>query len=350
MTIAVFRVDGEQQGWMYKEILEGRLRQGWGARELSLRDQDTNQVVPKEKWETTYQEIWEDKPSPRRYSILSRMLQLNDNDIVVIPKMPHTNQFTIARVSEGYKFDFDGSHLPPKGEGDSHRHVIHIDPNSVRTFHYHANDDSFRVSGLFSLGCHRPAVSFNHDSEHRQAIERLLKTKSTEQGQDRGQLYEAIISEIFKEASLTLQDQIKVWNGQKFEKFVQHAFKEQGYDVKEDRPRYDGQGADCDILVSLPSSHYDLFLPKEEIAIQVKCKQGIDDNDVEAIQQIINWTDLYRNTAMMKCVISSADDFTDAAKELAEKNEVLLVCGLQTMCFLLGIANRYRDDWQGVSD
>ena len=348
MTIAVFRVDEEQQEWIYNEIREGRLRQGWGASELSLLDQGTNQVVPKEKWETAHQEIWGVEPSPRRYSILSLMLQLHDQDVVVIPKMPHPDQFTIARVSKGYEFDFDGSHL--SREGDSHRHVIDIDPNSVRTFHYHADDDSFRVSGLFSLGCHRPAVSFNHDSEYRQAIERLLETESKERGQDSGQLFEAIISESFRKAALALQEQTKGWNGTKFENFVWHAFNEQGYDVKDGHRRHDGQGADCDILVSLPSSPHDLFLPKEEIAIQVKCKQEIDHNDVEAIQQIIKWTDRYGNPAMMKCVISSADDFTDPAKDLAKKNEVLLICGLQTMCFLLGIANRYRDDWQEVSD
>ena len=69
----------------------------------------------------------------------------------------------------------------------------------------------------------------------------------------------------------------------------------QKYKVSDDHPRYDGQGADCDILVSPPPSSYDLFLP-EEIAIQVKWKQGIDDNDVEGIRQIIKWTELHGNT------------------------------------------------------
>ena len=346
MTIAIFRVDDEQE-WMYSEILDGRLRQGWGAPEFSLVDQNGKQVS-KEKWETTYNQIWEEPPSPRRYSILSRMLQLNveDVDIVVVPKVPHPDQFTIARVSGGYQFDRNGNQLPP--DCRDYRHVVDIDPSSVRTFHYRANDESFLISGLFSLACHRSAVSFNHDSRHRYAIEQLLKRESKEQGQDTDQLFETIISASFKEASLSLKEQAKGWNGQKFEGFVRRAFREQGYTVSKDHPRYDGQGADCDILVSLPPSRYDIFLPRsrsEEIAVQVKWKQGIDHNDVEALQQIIKWTDLYGNPAMIKCVISSAEDFTCNAKELAEENEVLLVCGLQTMCFLLGIADRYRVEW-----
>jgi len=47
----------------------------------------------------------------------------------------------------------------------------------------------------------------------------------------------------------------------------------------------------------------------------------------------------------MKWVISSADGFSDDARKLAEEKDVLLTCGMKTMCFLLGIADRYRDDW-----
>jgi len=176
MAIAIFRVD--EQEWMYNEIREGRLRQGWGAPEFSLL-KDGHQV-PKKEWETTYEQKSGEPPSPRRYSILCGMLQLSAEkvDMVVAPKMPHPLQLTIARVREGYQFDFDGNRLPPDFLGD-YRHIIDIDPDSVRTFHYQANDDSFLVSGLFSRACHRAAVSFNHDPEHRQEI-RTDPTRTSE--------------------------------------------------------------------------------------------------------------------------------------------------------------------------
>jgi len=283
MTIAIFRVD--EQEWMYNEIREGRRRQGWGAPEFSLL-KDGHQV-PKKEWETTYEQTSGEPPSPRRYSILCGMLQLSAEkvDMVVVPKMPHPLQLTIARVREGYQFDFDGNWPLPDFSGD-YRHIIDIDPDSVRTFHYQANDDSFLVSGLFSRACHRAAVSFNHDPEHRQAIEKLMKLESREQGQDAGQLFRAIISESFRKSALTIEEQVKGLNGLKFEGLVRQAFREQGYKIVEGHPRYNGQGADCDILASLPPSRHDLFLP-EEVAVQVKWKQGIDHNDVEGIRQII---------------------------------------------------------------
>ena len=47
----------------------------------------------------------------------------------------------------------------------------------------------------------------------------------------------------------------------------------------------------------------------------------------------------------MKYVISSASGFTDDAIKLADENDVVLIGGLQTMCLLLGVPDRYRDDW-----
>ena len=119
------------------------------------------------------------------------MLQLSAEnvDIVVVPKMLHPDQFTIARVAKGYQFDFNGNQLPPYNRGD-YRHVIDIGSDSVRTFHYRANDNSFLVSGLFSRACHRATVSFNHDSRQCEASEQLLKLKSSIQGQNVDQLFE----------------------------------------------------------------------------------------------------------------------------------------------------------------
>ena len=48
----------------------------------------------------------------------------------------------------------------------------------------------------------------------------------------------------------------------------------------------------------------------------------------------------------VKYVISSASDFTEKAKEAAATDDVVLIGGLQMMCFLLGITSRYRDDWE----
>ena len=72
-------------------------------------------------------------------------------------------------------------------------------------------------------------------------------------------------------------------NGPRFEEAVRQAFREQGYEVKDHR-HYDGRGGDVDILVSPPARH-GLFQP-DEIAVQVKWKQGVDAHDEGAVGQI----------------------------------------------------------------
>lgn len=47
-----------------------------------------------------------------------------------------------------------------------------------------------------------------------------------------------------------------------------------------------------------------------------------------------------------KCIFSSVNDFTEKAKTEAKYHDVILISGLQTMCFLLGIPERYREDWE----
>ena len=82
--------------------------------------------------------------------------------------------------------------------------------------------------------------------------------------------------------------------------------------------------------------------------MQVKWKQGRDDDDVKAVKQIADWVEWQGSTAT-KCVISSASQFTEKAREEAAANGVELIGGLQTMCFLLGLADRYREDWEKPS-
>ena len=77
-------------------------------------------------------------PSLRRFAILSYMLDLREGDVVVVPKMPKWDQFTIARVSRGYEFDVDENR-------EDHRHIVHIESEGVRAFNYKASSDAFLV-------------------------------------------------------------------------------------------------------------------------------------------------------------------------------------------------------------
>ena len=334
--LSVFRMK-RNDGWLYGEIRQGRLRQGWGTHGLALMLSGGKQVKKKE-WEAAYREAgWGELGSrSMRYAILSRMLKLDANSIVVVPKMPKRNQFTIARVCDRYFFEVANGH-------DDFGHIIPVDRKSVRVFNSRADDEAFLVSGLFSRSNHRQAVTFCSGSEHVEAALRLLGRENKETASPKRKLFQAPVDEAFKAAARSLQSEIKSWNGPRFEEAVRHAFREQGYQVKEGHRHYDRQGGDADIVVSPPARHG--FFQPEEIAIQVKWKKGIDTHDGDAVDQIVKWAESQESSAA-KYVISSAWGFTEEAKEKAAEKGVVLIGGLQAMCFLLGVPERYREDWE----
>ncbi len=330
----VFRISEEEKGWIFKEITQGRLRQGWGANGFGLVSEDGT-PVDKHQWEETYRKVWGEAPSPKRFAILRRMLELNKGDIVVVPKMPKWNEFTIARVSGRYSFDMT------TGKEDF-GHIVPVDPDSIRTFHYQADNEAFLVSSVFARTNHRAAVSWCYNPDQIEAACKLLNQESSSTAKPMKEMFQVAVNNAFREAAVKLQDMVKNWNGDRFEKAVKQAFEDQGYKFEQSR-RYNREGGDIDMLFSPPRSRA-LFEPSA-IAVQVKWKQGEDQNDEEAIQQVIQWAES-QNSDARKYVISSASSFTEDAHKKAEDQDVTLICGLQTMCFLLGATDQYRQDWE----
>ena len=335
----IFRTDQKEVDWLFEELMAGRLRQGWGWYGLSLLTRDGKRIEKKD-WEKAYRLHSKEDLSPKRFAILSRMLDMEHGDLVVAPKMPERNQMTVARVAASYQFE-------PDGDREGFGHVVHVEPQSIRIFDYRADEDAYLVSALFARANHRQAVSTCRatcrGTAHVEAVRRLLGRSSCTISKAREALNRAAIDDVLKKAAESLSDRIRDWNGQQFEEAVRQAFRDQGYEVKAQHS-FDGRGGDADIVVAPPASPYGLFLP-DEIAVQVKWKQEVDKGDVQAVRQIVDWSKSEGSDAV-KYVISSASDFTPSAKEKAAADGVVLIGGLQTMCFLLGITSRYRDDWE----
>ena len=336
--LTIFRTDAGN-AWLHEELLDGRLRQGWGVPGLSLITEHGT-PVDKREWEAAYRERtdWGD-PSQKRFAILNRMLKLDDGNIIVMPKMPAWNQFTVARVSGCYQFEVAHGR-------DDFGHIVPVYRNSVRSFTHRANNEAFLVSALFSRANHRPAVTFCYGAEQVSAVHRLLKMPGSVAEKPREKLLADEMDDVFRAAAESFAETVKGWNGPRFEDAVRQRFIDQGYQIKHYK-RYDSKGSDMDMVVSPPPSPHGAFLPAE-IAVQVKWKQGRDDDDVKAVKQIADWAEWQGSTAT-KCVISSASQFTEKAREEAAANGVELIGGLQTMCFLLGLADRYREDWEKPS-
>ncbi len=113
---------------------------------------DDHRRVDKEEWAAAYESGWGEKPSPQRFAILIRMLEIGCGDIVVVPKMPEWNQFTVGRVNGNYRFEVSDD------RPDDFGHIVPVDPDSLRAFDYQADDGAYMVSGLFSRANHRSLI------------------------------------------------------------------------------------------------------------------------------------------------------------------------------------------------
>ena len=130
------------------------------------------------------------------------------------------------------------------------------------------------------------------------------------------------------------------WNPHQFEEAVGEAFERKGYE------RFWGNstrnGGDADHVFCLPMSgidELDVLDRTPLLIVQVKHKKGRDYNDVKGVNQLVKWA-LNDNekadyTVLYKILFSSADSFTDECKKIAEKNDIMLICGTEAGQFML---------------
>ena len=356
MSLTIFRL--HEHDWIYEELSKGRLRQSSGALELNLLDENSD-VVPKIEWEKRYEELWNEKPSHLLYTTLARMPNnLSRGEVVIIPNVERSDLFVIARVSEGYRFDEYGDRIPAE-LFDDYRHVVELNEKSIRIFHNRANVHAFIISGLFNSA--RYAVSapiFDADSEN--AANVLLKMDSSIEenygsdeiiGEVSGENY--TFGEYVSNNSLnrsgceTYARELSEISEYKFDKEVRDTFRDRGYKFRQISSRI-GNEVDHFLMVYLPTRD-DLFLfEPTEILVKVIHGKGESHDDTAAIYQLVKWVESYGNNYTRKCVMSSAYSFTPDAQELAEKYDVLLICGLQMANFVFTVSNlnAYREDWE----
>lgn len=130
MAHFVFRTaEIAENPYLLAEMNAGRLRQGWGAPPMAL--ERDGEKVPEGAWWANYttaiEKYWKGSSideDRNRYGILSRMLDFSPGDIVVVPKTPRWETFTIAEIVERYQFD-DSPERYRRGLFDF-RHVIRI--------------------------------------------------------------------------------------------------------------------------------------------------------------------------------------------------------------------------------
>ena len=264
----VFRTANDP--FVRQELQKGRLCQGWSPPGTSLLDANGTPRT-KEAWENAYRDAWGHDPSPRRYGILRRMLEMKEGDLVVCPKVPDYSYFTIATVSGLYRFE-----VAPDQEDFGH--IISVrDQREVNNWY---DGDAQTIHELFQSAYFRPPVTKVQDSIRERVLEaarRLSKKEDTRTAQTHDAIRKQRYTEARREAAKHLIEYVnQSWGFDQFEAAVGEAFVRKGYEYIRGKSDQKG-GADADHVLSIPMPGLDdldsLDRPQYLLIVQVKLKK-----------------------------------------------------------------------------
>lgn len=320
----VFRTDDSNKQWIFENIEKGILRQGWGISGTSLVD-DNGKEIDKETWKANYKaafNVTDDREAERRYCILYPLLEMNPGDIVVIPKMPDWQSFTIAQISG--KYWFDKVNKTVGYDGDDFRHCVNIDTNFL-IVPYEASGETRLIKQ--KLRAYQAAINNVYNEDFINAVEKILQNKiDITKRRSIIDIFNNEIEDIFINNIL---DRLNKFPPEDIENLVKEIFVKNEFEVIYTN-KFDGNGGDADLILqkSMPliSDFADIDL---KVYVQVKKKIGIDQEDYKGVEQLVNITKNANDKFAIKILISTATDFTEKCKNKAEENNVILISGKQ---------------------
>lgn len=111
--------------------------------------------------------------------------------------------------------------------------------------------------------------------------------------------------------------------GVSFENLCEYIVQQNGYRI-EARNRYNAQGGDVDLICTRLRQNFSVF-EQGELNLFVQIKKHEDLTEYDAVEQVIKM--LNDSPQADGCVMSTGDDFTEDAKNLAEENGIVLLNG-----------------------
>lgn len=317
----VFRVNYDQhKSFIEEELKAGRLRQGWGP--VPLRKADDEGYNPKafvEGYRSTWPEDSEEEAA-KRYGILFPMLEMQPGDLVIIPKIPDWDCFTLAEVSGTYRFDVE-TPLQKAGVKDF-GHVIPINPATLKVFRHNSSIPARTVS--WSFRAYQKAINNIWSTGVQEAILALWEATPTSQVTELdGQVHEEILE--------GLKNRLAHLKPGEVEQLVARAFARAGY-VLDGRHRYDRKGGDADLLLTFRLPLLSELTPASvKLVVQVKNKQGVDKQASQGIEQLVA---IAPEPSVMKVLVSTADSFSDEDYKLASEKGVYLLVGRNALALI----------------
>ena len=319
-NVYVFRI--ADNDFVRNELKQGRLRQGWGDSNSNLLSTN-NQLIPAREWVDSKcaKEVFENnrKYYTSKYRNLSKMTDIAENDIIVIPKAPDYSCFTICRAAGTYSF------TEPIGfGGDDYFHTIPIDTSSMRVFNYHADENCEIIHA--KLRAYQSPINNVWNKLFIAAAQLLIDSDANTEEESIDNIVKGIKDEIYKSSI----DRFRALGNRATEKIVNIIFEKLGY-VFINRNSPDREGGDADLIFADNSFSelMDIGVNSGEVSgkvyVQIKNKSGTDYSDVNGVYQLIQRCKDEPNAT--KILISTVDKFTPECITLANKNNVLLING-----------------------
>jgi len=322
--IMVIRTSDNDKKRIWDNIQNGQLLQGWGIPDTQLLDSDER--VKEETWVRRYtasaKKVWNEEISidsaKKRYRILSRMLDLETSDYVVIPKMPSWESFVIAKTNGDYTFDMADAE---KRKTDDFRHVVPITGHKI--INYSACAESRYVKK--TLRGYQSAVNHVKNEDFIKNIQYLYAFSDNFEHVDS---VENIFSEMCKETNKTILKKVRKLPSRDLEKLIKSAFESNGFST-EATNHYDKLGGDADLVASLPipilSDMLDFNL---KVFIQAKQKQGKDWDEEKGIDQLIKISG--EEKFCLRLLVTTAEELSETAKAKADEHDVFIVSNVDT--------------------
>lgn len=311
--VFVFRIaDGE---FVRNELNEGRLRQGWGPSKAMLEKENMQQWIE----DMCQDDLSEENVNyyRRKYNNLIKMLDIDEESYILIPKTLDYSHFTICKANGRYSFE-----KPENFSGDDFYHLIPV--TGAKTFKYRADERCKIIHG--KLGAYRSPVNNVWNQIFIDAVINLYENgveddseKSTED------IVKIITEDMYEKLDI---DRFRQLGNNEIEKIVRLIFEKMGYEYICSNS-FDREGGDADLILTDKSlaELMDIGVNSDEISrkvyVQIKNKNGKDYKDVDGVNQLIKRAN--DDVGATKILISTTDEFTEECIRLANMNNVLLI-------------------------
>ncbi len=301
---------------------------------------DSGNELPFDTWAANYrtavEKAWgerdlSDEHCRKRHRILVRMLGLRCGDVVLVPKMPGLDCFTICRIADCERpYSFDPSPEVDRGKlGNDYRHRLRIATDTIKPFAY-ASSNSGRIVARFMV-TYRSAANNANAPEFQQAVEERLQ----QQGDCGSEVsHQDLLRDFRREALRDLLKRLRQGTPADLEHFVRDIFVNAGYTLLRTN-HYDRQGGDADLVLQADLPIVTRYSDRAStIYVQVKLRRPhqpdsqtvVDPNDSGAIDQLNLISE--DDPSAIKIVAATVDEFTESCREKARSSGVTLLGGL----------------------